>query len=97
MNSNPLEIKVTRVYLVNKENLGIKAFVDIMINESFQIKNIKVCQSTKKGNGIFVGYPSEQGEDKKWYEIVKPTKEAREEVSKVVLGAYKQKVKEQVK
>jgi DNA-binding cell septation regulator SpoVG len=97
MNNNPLEIKVTRVYPTNKENLGIKAFVDITVNGSFQIKNIKVCQSTKKGNGIFVGYPAEQGDDKKWYEMVKPiTKEAREEVSKVVLSAYKEKVKEQV-
>lgn len=96
MESKPLEVKVTRVYLSNKENLGIKAFVDITINGSFQISNLKVCQSSKKGNGIFVGYPSELGEDKKWYETVKPTKEAREEVSKVVLAAYKEKIKEQV-
>jgi stage V sporulation protein G len=96
MNNSPLEIKVARLYPVNKEGLGIKAFADITINGCFLVRNVKVCQSTKKGNGLFVGFPSEQGEEKQWFDLVKPlTKEAREEVSKVVLGAYKEKVKEQ--
>ena len=95
--SNTLEIKVVRMYLVNKEGQAVKAFADITINGAFFVRNLKVCQNTKKGNGLFVGFPSEQGEEKQWFDIVQPiTKEAREEVSKVVLGAYKEKVKEQV-
>jgi DNA-binding cell septation regulator SpoVG len=97
--SNTPEIKVVRMYPLNKEGQAVKAFADITINGAFQVRNLKVCQSTKKGNGLFVSFPSEIGEGKEgkqWFEIVKPiTKEAREEVSKAVLGAYKEKAKEQ--
>ena len=97
MNNLP-EIKVKRLYPINKEGKGVKAYADIVINDAFMVRNVKVCQSGK-GSGLFVSFPSEQGEGKEgkqWFEIVKPiTKEARQEVAKAVLGMYKEKVEKE--
>ena len=63
-----------------------KAFCDVAVNGSFLIKGIKVIEGK---NGLFVSMPREQGKDGNWYDTVVPlSKEARQQMSQVVLEAY---------
>lgn len=65
----------------------LKAFVDISIGD-FIIKGLRVVQGEK---GLFLGLPQEKGKDGKWYNAFYPkTKEARQELTEVVLAAYEE-------
>ena len=64
----------------------LKAFCDLQVAESFLIKGLMVIEGK---NGLFVSMPREQGKDGNWYDTVFPlSKEIRQQVSEVVLGAY---------
>jgi stage V sporulation protein G len=63
-----------------------KAFCDIAIGETFLVKGLRVVEGK---NGIFVSMPQETGKDGQWYDTALPlTKEAREQISEMVLAAY---------
>ena len=65
---------------------NLKAFCDLEVAETFLIKGVRVVEGK---NGLFVSMPQEQGKDGNWYDTVFPlTKEARKQVSEVVLTAY---------
>ena len=65
---------------------NLKAFCDLEVAEAFLIKGVRVVEGK---NGLFVSMPQEQGKDGNWYDTVFPlTKEARQQVSEVVLAAY---------
>ena len=64
----------------------LKAFCDVAIADTFLIKGVKVVEGKK---GLFVSMPREVGKDGQWYDNVIPlTKEARQQLSEVVLAAY---------
>ena len=87
MTTTTLNIKATRVQKLNKENSKTKAFVDITIEDSITIKNIKVIEGE---NGLFVGLPSEKSKStEKWYPFIRLSKEVFEDVSNTALAAYK--------
>ena len=73
--------------LVKFEGEGsLRAFCDIAIGEQFLVKGLRVVEGK---NGLFVSMPRQQGKDHKWYDSVMPlTKEAKQEVGRVVLEAY---------
>ncbi len=73
--------------LVKFEGEGsLRAFCDIAIGEQFLVKGLRVVEGK---NGLFVSMPRQQGKDSKWYDNVMPlTKEAKQEVNRVVLEAY---------
>lgn len=80
-----VEVAVKRINKLDGEGAA-KAFCDVAVGEAFLIKGIKVVEGKK---GLFVSMPREQGKDGNWYDTVIPlTKEARQQVSEVVLGAY---------
>ncbi|PIU41133.1 MAG: septation protein spoVG [Candidatus Omnitrophica bacterium CG07_land_8_20_14_0_80_42_15] len=80
-----LKIEVARIRKFDGEG-SLKAFADIVIGGSFLVRGLKIVEGK---NGIFVGMPREQGKDGKWYDNVLPiTKEAKEELAEVLLGAY---------
>ncbi len=63
-----------------------RAFCDVAVADTFLIKGIKVVEGKK---GLFVSMPRQQGKDGKWYDTVRPlTKEARQQLSELVLEAY---------
>ena len=67
-------------------NGNLKAYCDVSVCEAFIIKSFKVVDGK---NGLFVSMPREQGKNGQWYDTVAPlTKEAREHLNQVVLGAY---------
>jgi len=85
MDQNKLKIEVARI---NKlEGSGkTRAFCDILLNDAFVIKGLRVVEGK---NGIFVSMPREPGKDGKWYATFAPIKkEVREELDRIILGAY---------
>ena len=80
----PLTIEVGHVRHVHGDG-NLRAFVDVTIENAFAIHGIRVVEGSK---GLFVAMPSEKGRDGEYREIVHPvTKEAREELNRVVLAA----------
>lgn len=76
--------KVTRLDNVK----SLKGFVDVRVNDTFIIRNIKVINGK---NGLFISPPSELGKDGKWHEIVTFPPEQMEErkrLQTIVLEAY---------
>ena len=82
-----LEIQVQRMYRFDTGR-PLKAFVDIIINDALLIKGVRIMQIK---NGLDVQMPREQAKDKKWYDSIRClTKEAKEQITKVVLEVYKE-------
>lgn len=81
-----LGIEVARLHRFEGES-KTKAFVDISLGD-FVIKGLRVVEGEK---GLFVSMPREKGKDGKWYDTFSPkSKEARQELADLVLGAYQQ-------
>lgn len=84
-------MKVTDVRVRLFENKSLKGFADVTLDESLVLTGIKIIDSSK---GLFVGMPSTQGSDDKYYDIYYPvTKEFREALTDAILDEY-DKVKE---
>jgi stage V sporulation protein G len=78
-------IEVARVHRIEGDS-SLKAFADVMIEDAFVIKGIRVIEGK---NGLFVAMPKSEGKDGKWYEIVKILDDkVKEEFEKAVLEAY---------
>ena len=77
-------IKIERI---KKVNFGsCVAFCDICIANVFVVKGLRVINGSK---GLFVAMPSTKGKDDKYYDTAFPkTKEAREELEKMILAEY---------
>lgn len=83
--STQVELTVKRVTKLNGEG-ATKAFCDVEIAHAFLVKGLRVVEGK---NGLFVSMPQEAGKDGNWYDTVIPlSKEARQRVSDLVLGAY---------
>lgn len=80
-----VEIKVKRMHKL-PNGRGLKAFVDIVVNDTFLIKSVKVLEGK---NGLFVSMPQEKAKDNKWYDSVRCLNpEVSEHLSQEVLAAY---------
>ena len=80
-----LSFKVTRLHRLDGAS-RVKAFVDIIVNEALLLKGMKVLQGQ---NGLFVSMPQEKSKDNKYYDTISPlTKEAKENITSVVMNAY---------
>lgn len=79
-----LEIRASRVKIIDRDKL--KAFADIVINESFVVKGFRVIEGQ---NGLFVSMPSKARGDNQYDDIFFPiTAEARQHLQKVILDEY---------
>lgn len=84
--SNGLNFKIGRLYRL-ESNGPVKAFADILVNDELLIKGLRIIEGKK---GLFVSMPKDQGKDKKWYDTVSlVSKETQQEISSIVLAAYK--------
>ena len=67
---------------------SVRAYCDVALDEAFLIRGLRVVEGK---HGLFVSMPRQQGKDHKWYDsVVALTRDAKVEVSKVVLEAYLQ-------
>jgi len=86
-----LDLKVKRIKPFDTDK-STKAFADVAINDALLIRNLKVVEGK---DGPFVSMPQEHSKkDNKWYDSVRClTKEVREDITDLVLAAYKKEVK----
>ena len=82
-----VDVSVKRLVKFGGEG-SLKAFCDLAIGERFLVKGLKVVEGK---HGLFVSMPRQQGKDRKWYDsVVALNREAKDEVDRVVLEAYRQ-------
>ena len=78
---------------MNKGEWGkIKAFFDLETEEGFTVKGFKLVQGI---NGLFVGFPSQKGNDDEYYDTVWAEKELREELSQLAIDYFGQDIMNQ--
>ena len=82
-----IQITVKRIKKVESDK-STKAFVDVAINDALLIRNLKVVEGKET---LFVSMPQEYSQkDGRWYDAVRClSKDVREEISDIVLAAYK--------
>ncbi len=79
-------ISVSRMHKLESDS-KLKAFADVSFS-GIVVKGFSVVNGSK---GLFVSMPRQQGKDGKWYDTVCPvTKELKQQLSDVVLSAYKE-------
>ena len=69
----------------------IRAFFDIITEEGFTLKNFKLVEGI---NGLFVGFPSQKGNDDEYHDTVWADKELKVEVNKLAIAEYGEGVEE---
>ena len=85
-----MKITEVKVFTVNEEKL--KAYVTIVLDDCFVVRDLKVIHGT---SGLFVAMPSKKRKDGTYKDIAHPlNQETRAEVEKTVLEAYVSKLKE---
>ena len=88
-----MEITDVKVFPVNEERL--KAYVTIIIDNCFLVREIKVINGN---SGYFVAMPSKKRKDGTYRDLAHPiNQETRDLLEKVVLDAYWKRVKEEEK
>jgi len=63
----------------------IRAFFDIITEEGFTLKGFKMVEGV---NGLFVGFPSQKGNDDEYHDTVWADKELKVEINKLALEEY---------
>ena len=75
-----------KIERMNKGSWGkIKAFFDLQTEDGFTIKGFKLVEGT---NGLFVGFPSQKGNDDEYHDTVWVEKEVREQVIELAKREY---------
>jgi len=83
---NELRITKVTIKISNNENEKLKAWVTIIFNESFIIKNIKII----KNNGrLFISMPSQKFKDGSFHDIIHPiNRRSRQMIEEKILSRY---------
>ena len=63
----------------------IKAFFDIVTEEGFTMKGFKLVEGV---NGLFAGFPSQQGKDGEYYDTVWADRELKDQVTSAAVKIY---------
>lgn len=85
-----MEITDVKVFPVEEERL--KAYVTIIIDHCFLIREIKVINGN---SGYFVAMPSKKRKDGTYRDIAHPiNQETRDKLEKTILEAYRKRVEE---
>ena len=67
----------------------IRAFFDLQTEEGFTIKGFKLVEGI---NGIFVGFPSQKGNDDEYRDTVWADRELKDELGQLAIKEYGQEV-----
>ena len=75
---------------MTKGNWGkIRAFFDLQTQEGFTIKGFKLVEGI---NGLFVGFPSQKGNDDEYRDTVWAERELKEELTQLAIKEYGQEI-----
>ncbi len=82
-----MEITEVKVYPVRKQDDKLKAFVTIILDDCFVIRDLKVINGN---SGLFVAMPSRKKADGSYADIAHPlNSEMRQRMEEIVIGEYK--------
>ena len=85
-------MNITDVKVFIRESNQLKAFVNIVIDDAFIIRNIKVIEGN---NGLFVAMPSRRVSSGEYRDIAHPINtETRNMVEKIIIDKYKEVLQE---
>ncbi len=85
-------MNITDVKVFIRESNQLKAFVNIVIDDAFIIRNIKVIEGDK---GLFVAMPSRRVSSGEYRDIAHPINtETRQMLEERILLAYKEEIAE---
>ncbi len=85
-------MKITDVKVFIRESNQLKAFVNIVIDDAFIIRNIKVIEGE---NGIFVAMPSRRVSSGEYRDIAHPINtETRNMIEQIIIEKYKEVLQE---
>ena len=85
-------MNITDVKVFIRESNQLKAFVNIVIDDAFIIRNIKVIEGQ---NGLFVAMPSRRVSTGEYRDIAHPINtDTRNEIEKIIIDKYKEVLKE---
>ena len=75
-----------KIERMNKGSWGkIKAFFDLQTEDGFTIKGFKLVEGA---NGLFVGFPSQKGNDDEYHDTVWAEKEVKDQVIELAKSEY---------
>ena len=85
-------VKITNVNVVLRnrgEGSGVLAFADVVLDDSFVVRNIKILKA-KNREGYLLSFPSQQTrESKKWYDVCFPiNNDVRKYFEEVIFNTY---------
>jgi len=81
-----MEITEVKVYPVRKPDDKLKAFVTIILDDCFVIRDLKVINGN---SGLFVAMPSRKKADGTYADIAHPlNSEMRQQMEEIVIGEY---------
>ena len=85
-------MNITDVKVFIRESNQLKAFVNIVIDDAFIIRNIKVIEGE---NGLFVAMPSRRVSSGEYRDIAHPINtETRKQVEEIIIEKYKEVLKD---
>ena len=75
---------------INKGNWGkVRAFFDVQTEEGFTMKGFKLVEGI---NGLFVGFPSQKGNDEEYRDTIWADKDLKDELTKLAIQEYGQDI-----
>ena len=81
------QLKIDRI---NKGNWGkVRAFFDLRTEEGVTLKGFKLVEGI---NGLFVGFPSQKGNDGEFYDTIWAEKDLKDSVTEMAVKAYGQDI-----
>ncbi len=81
-------MNITDVKVFIRESNQLKAFVNIVIDDAFIVRNIKVIEGQ---NGLFVAMPSRRVSTGEYRDIAHPINtETRNQIEKIIIDKYKE-------
>ena len=85
-------MNITDVKVFIRESNQLKAFVNIVIDDAFIVRNIKVIEGE---NGLFVAMPSRRVSSGEYRDIAHPINtETRNQIEQIILKKYKEVLQE---
>ena len=85
-------MNITDVKVFIRESNQLKAFVNIVIDDAFIIRNIKVIEGE---NGLFVAMPSRRVSSGEYRDIAHPINtETRNQIEQIIIKKYKEVLQE---
>jgi stage V sporulation protein G len=83
-----MEISNVRIWLVN--DIKLKAYVSIVINEEFMIRDIKIIQADR---GLLIAMPNKKIKNDTYMDVAHPiNSDTRVKIEKAILEVYSKKI-----